>query len=114
MPVVEDCENIENIKTNPGHFLNTALFTGNVCLCGHDFTTKSPWFGKLADLNVGDEIVWETKYGIRHYSVTVNQDIDAEDWSALQPTENNQISLLTCKMGASATTRVLIQALSEN
>jgi len=110
MPVVEDGENINNIKTNPGHFVNTALFNGNCCICGHDFTDKSPWFGTLANLNVGDEIIWETIYGIRHYSVTVNQDISAEDWSALLPTDDNRITLLTCQVGQSATTRILVQA----
>jgi LPXTG-site transpeptidase (sortase) family protein len=110
--VVEDGENLENIKTVAGHFVNTALFDGNVGICGHNFTDKPPYFGKLTDVRVGDEIVWRAKFGVRRYAVTSNQHIAAEDWSALTETDDDRITLVTCLLGQSQTTRILVQAVA--
>jgi len=109
LPVVEDGENLDNIKSVAGHFINTAIYDGNVGILGHDFVDKSPWFGKLANINVGDKVVWKTKFGIRRYSVSEKQNINAEDWSYLLPTDDNRISLVTCLAGQAQTTRILVQ-----
>jgi hypothetical protein len=70
LPVAEDGENLDNIKTVAGHFINTAMFDGNVGLLGHNFTDKSPWFGKLANIQDGAVMIWKTKFGVRQYAVT--------------------------------------------
>ena len=110
LPVVENGDDLDNIKDVAGHFINTALFDGNVGLLGHNFTDKSPWFGKLADIKIGDTIIWKTKFGFRYYSVTVNKNINAEDWSGLMETGNNQITIITCLKGQADTTRIMVQA----
>ena len=110
LPVVEDGENLDHIKDVAGHFINTALFDGNVGILGHNFTDKSPWFGKLANIHTGDTVIWKTAFGIRHYSVTTKQNINAEDWSSLMETGDNRITLITCLAGNSQTTRILVQA----
>jgi len=109
LPVVEDGENLDNIKNVAGHFINTAIFDGNVGLLGHNFTDKSPWFGKLANIQNGAEIVWKTKYGIRRYSVITKQDISATDWSSLAETGDNRLTIITCLAGHSETTRIMVQ-----
>lgn len=110
LPVIEDGENLDRIKSVAGHFVNTALFDGNVGILGHNFTDKSPWFGKLATIQTGARITWRTKFGIRYYSVTVRQNINAEDWSSLMETGENKITIITCLKGQSDTTRIMVQA----
>ena len=110
LPVVEDGENLDHIKDVAGHFIHTALFDGNVGICGHNFTSKSPWFGKLANVHTGDSVIWKTKFGIRHYSVTTKQNINAEDWSSLMEPGDNRITLITCLAGEAQTHRIMVQA----
>ncbi|MDR0406269.1 MAG: sortase [Clostridiales bacterium] len=112
LPVVEDGENLNNIKTLPGHFVNTAIFDGNVGICGHDFRDKSPWFGRLGDLREGDAVVWQTKFGVRRYAVAENKHIAAEDWSGLMEFGDDRITLITCLEGYSQTTRISVTAAS--
>jgi LPXTG-site transpeptidase (sortase) family protein len=109
LPVVEDGENLDNIKNVAGHFVNTAIFDGNVGILGHNFTDKSPWFGELTKTQIGDIIVWKTKFGVRQYQVTTKQSIDAEDWSDLMETGDNRITLITCLAGQAQTMRVMVQ-----
>ena len=114
LPVVEDGENLDNIKTKVGHFINTAIFDGNVGLLGHNFTDKSPWFGKLANIQDGAVIRWKTKFGIREYTVITKQHINVEDWSSLLETGDNRITLITCLAGQSDTTRIMVQGIERN
>jgi len=110
LPVAEDGENLDNIKNVAGHFINTALFDGNVGILGHNFNDKSPWFGKLDSINEGARITWKTKFGIRHYTVTTRKTIAADDWSSLIETGDNRITLITCLAGQAQTQRILVQA----
>jgi len=114
LSVVEDGENLDNIKVLPGHFINTALFDGNVCICGHNFTDKSPWFGKLSNIQEGASITWKTKFGIRQYKVTTKQNIAADDWSFLMDTAENRMTIITCLAGQAQTHRILVQAVSSD
>lgn len=113
LPVVEDGENLDNIKTQAGHFINTALFDGNVGILGHNFRDKSPWFGKLADIQEGSTITWKTKFGVRNYKVTSRKNIAADDWSGLLETGDNRITLITCLAGQSQTHRIMVVAIEE-
>ena len=54
------------------------------------------YFGKLKDLQIGDEIIYKTKYGTRKYKVYVKTIIKDTDWSYLRNTEDNRITLITC------------------
>lgn len=54
------------------------------------------YFGKLKDLQIGDEIIYKTKYGIRKYEVNIKTVIKDTDWSYLKNTEDNKITLITC------------------
>lgn len=111
LSVVEDGEKLDNIKSLAGHFVNTPLFDGNVCISGHNFIDKSPWFGKLANIQEGAIITWKTQFGIRAYAVSVKQNIAAEDWNSLIDTDDNRITLITCLAGQSATHRIMVQAI---
>jgi sortase A len=49
-----------------GHFTNTSIWDGNVCVAAHNRGTNS-YFGQIHNLNVGDTITLTTKLGTRTY-----------------------------------------------
>ena len=51
---------------------------------------------KIKDLKLGDEIYYKTQYGTKTYEVILSTIIDETDWSYLQKTEENKITLITC------------------
>ena len=54
------------------------------------------YFGKLKELQIGDEIIYTTKYGTRKYEINIKTIIEDTDWSYLRNTEDNRITLITC------------------
>lgn len=54
------------------------------------------YFEKIKDLKLGDEIYYKTQYGTKTYEVILSTIIDETDWSYLQETEENKITLITC------------------
>ena len=47
-------------------------------------------------MKLGDEIIYKTPYGIKTYEIVLSTIIDETDWSYLQETEDNRITLITC------------------
>jgi LPXTG-site transpeptidase (sortase) family protein len=78
-----------------GHIPGTAFWNGNVCIMGHN-RGSNPQFGKIKDLKIGDVITYTTNQGTRNYTVTFNGAISATDWTMLQPTADNRLTLITC------------------
>lgn len=79
-----------------GHFENTEEWEGNVGLAAHNRGYPINYFSNLKDLEIGDEIIYKTKYGIKRYIITLTIIITDTDWSYLQETEENKITLITC------------------
>ena len=44
----------------------------------------------------GDKIIYYTNKGKREYKVVLNKIIKQTDWSYVQDTEDNRITLITC------------------
>lgn len=84
-----------------GHFENTSIWDGNVCLAGHNRGVTNH-FGKIHTLEVGDTITLTTKLGTRTYAVTSVSKISETDQSGTAATSGNQITLYTCVMNESA------------
>ena len=84
-----------------GHFEDTSIWAGNVCVAGHNRGTNC-YFGEIHTLNIGDEITLTTKLGTRTYSVTSVQKISETDTSATGSTSDNRITLFTCVRNESA------------
>ena len=84
-----------------GHFPDTSIWAGNVCVAGHNRGTNC-YFGEIHTLNIGDEITLTTKLGTRTYSVTSVQKISETDGSATGSTSDNRITLFTCVRNESA------------
>ena len=83
------------MKKGVGHIDSTSAWNGNVGLCGHN-RGANDHFGKLRNIAVGGTITYTTTLGTRTYTVTSVTKIASNDWSYLQYTSDNRITLLTC------------------
>ena len=79
-----------------GHFEETPKDIGNVCLAAHNRGYKNNYFSRLKELQEGDEIKYTYKDTEKIYIVTKHEIIRNTDWSNLEPTEENTITLITC------------------
>lgn len=78
-----------------GHFKDTSIWNGNVCLAAHNRGTND-YFGEIHELDYGDTIKLTTKKGTRTYKVYSIKKISVNDTSKLQGTAENIITLITC------------------
>ena len=79
-----------------GHFSQTSKWNGNVGLAGHNRGYLCNFFAKLKNLQIGDEIIYYTTNRKRVYKVQVNKIIEETDWSYLEATQDNRMTLITC------------------
>lgn len=85
------------ISKHVGHFENTSRWDGNIGLAAHNRgIIVESYFKNIKKLKVGDEIIYKTNEGIRRYTVVTNTIIDETDWTYLQETQDNRITLITC------------------
>lgn len=97
-PIKESVE-LSTLYETIGHFPSTRIYEGNVGLASHNSGNKGDYFKNLKNINVGDEIYYQTKYGTKRYIVEIKTIINEEDWSYLEETEDNRITLITCVKG---------------
>jgi len=97
------------MKKGVGHFPSTSAWSGNIALCGHN-RGSSYNIGSIKDLKVGDTIRYETSEGTRTYSVSYVGIIDWTDWSYLNATSDNRITIITC-LADQPSKRVCVQAI---
>ena len=88
-------EGENNLKKGVGHFTDTAVFTGNVAIAGHNRGVNS-YFGRIHNLKANDEITYTTKLGTKKYAVTSVRKINAADFFFLRETSDNRLTLITC------------------
>ena len=79
-----------------GHFDNTPYLDGNVCLAAHN---TSKFWAKLKTLKNGDKITYESFLGTREYAVDDISQIEETDWTKLENTDENMLTLITCVKG---------------
>ena len=104
-------ETAESMKKGLGHYSSTSAWDGNACFCGHNRGSKYV-IGSIKDLEQGDTITYTTVYGTRTYSVTEVKIISNTDWSYLQSTADNRITLTTC-LADHPESRVVVQAVEK-
>lgn len=80
-----------------GHFEDTSRWSGNVCLAGHNRGYQCNFFQKIKSLKIGDEIIYCTKQGKKVYQVQTNKVILETDWSYIENTKDDRITLITCE-----------------
>lgn len=99
---------LDTLEKGVGHFENSAYIDGNVCLAAHN--TNKFW-GKLHTMQNGDKITYISFLGTREYFVTNVTKIEETDWSLLENSNENLLTLITCVKG-NPTQRLCVQALS--
>ncbi len=93
-PVYEGTEE-SSILYGAGHFDWMSAWDGNVGLAGHNRGVNNN-FGEIHNLSYGDIIKYTTIYGTRTYAVESITKIYCTDFSLLDVTTDNRISLVTC------------------
>ena len=91
------------------HYSSTSAWDGNVGLAGHNRGAKYN-IGTIKNLVAGDIITYTTMYGTRTYQVTSVKTITNTDWSYLQSTADNRITITTC-LENHPESRVCVQAI---
>lgn len=79
-----------------GHFEHTAVEQGNIGLIAHNRGYPKNYFQNIKELNVGDKIYYTYQDKTRVYYVENIIVIKETDWSYLENTEDNRITLITC------------------
>lgn len=100
-----------SMKKGLGHYSSTSAWDGNACFCGHNRGSKYV-IGSIKNLERGDTITYTTIYGTRTYVVETVKVIANTDWSYLQSTADNRITITTC-LADHPESRVVVQALEK-
>ena len=90
-----DGDTFTAMKKGVGHLPSTSCWNGNIGLVGHNRGTND-YFGDLKKLEIGDEMTYTTNLGTRTYVVKYITKISDTDWSRLQYTSDNRLTLITC------------------
>lgn len=90
-----------SMKKGVAHFSDTSVWDGNVGICGHN-RGAAYVIGDIKKLEPGDEITYKTSLGSRTYEVETVTTISNSNWSYLQATTDNRITLITCVAGDSS------------
>lgn len=97
-PIRESVE-LDTLSQSIGHFPSTSIYSGNVGLASHNSGSSGDYFKNLKSIKIGSDIYYQTNYGTKRYVVETKKVISEEDWSYLQKTDDNRITLITCVAG---------------
>lgn len=92
------------LSTAVGHFKDTPIYNGNVCLAGHNSGTNKNgedigFFKRLNELEVGDQVIYHHNFGEYIYKVSEVKEIEETDFSVLEPSTIDKLTLITCVKG---------------
>lgn len=93
---IKEGSDTEVLKDYIGHIENTATYDGNVGLAAHNRGNQYSYFARINELENGDIITYQTKFFTRNYEVDNIQTILETDWSLLEDTQENKLTLITC------------------
>lgn len=63
---------------------------------GHNRGYENSYFARINELEEGDILTYKTKFYTREYRVDNIQTIFDDDWSLLENTKENKLTLITC------------------
>lgn len=84
------------LKVAIGHFSESCFWNGNVAFASHNRSQYVQYFENIHKLQPGDKIIYKTKLGTRIYAVCESITIDDTDWSVIENTNENIVTLITC------------------
>ncbi len=79
-----------------GHFEETQKLNGNIGLAAHNRGYKNNYFEKLKDLKEGEKVLYYYNGKCIEYVVKEKMIIKDTDWSYLEDTKDNRLTLITC------------------
>ena len=79
-----------------GHFEDTKIEDGNIGLAAHNRGYKNNYFERLKELKEGDKIYYHHSNYKKEYVVEKHIIIKDTDWTNLENTIENKITLITC------------------
>lgn len=93
---IKEGSSSEILKKYIGHIEETSKYDGNVGLAAHNRGNEYSYFARLNELQEGDIVTYKTKFYERQYKVDNIQVIFETDWSKLENTEENKLTMITC------------------
>ena len=79
-----------------GHFEDTKVEDGNIGLAAHNRGYKNNYFERIKELKEGDKIYYQHNNFKKEYTVEKQLIIKDTDWTKLEDTIDNTITLITC------------------
>lgn len=93
---IKDGTELSVLKTGIGHFKNTSYFSGNICFAAHNRGYNQNFFERLNEVKKGDKVEYITKYEKQEYYISGIKEINETDLTVLNPTQEDQITMITC------------------
>ena len=93
---INESTNMEVLNNFVGHFTNTPKTEGNIGLAGHNRGYAKNFFQDLNKLKIGDEIKYKYNDFEKIYLIEKIEIIKNTNWSYLESTKENKITLITC------------------
>ena len=93
---IQESVNTKVLNEFVGHFEETSRTEGNIGLAGHNRGYKNNYFEYLNKLKIGDEIKYKYNEFEGIYYVEKIETIKSTNWSYLDKSQNNRITLITC------------------
>ena len=93
---IEETTDSEILNKYVGHFEETALKDGNVGLAAHNRGYENNYFENLKNVKKGEEIKYKYYDFEKIYIIDKIEKIKSTNWSYLENTEKNKITLITC------------------
>lgn len=93
---IEEGTNKEILEDYVGHFEESQKDTGNIGLAAHNRGYKNNYFKEIKKLKEGDMIYYHYNDNTRKYLVKNNFIIEDTNWTVLNNTDENIITLITC------------------
>lgn len=93
---IEEGTSSEVMDCYVGHFSVTSKWDGNVALAAHNRGYPVNYFANLKSLKKGEIVEYHMEGKIRKYKIEVITKIQDTDWTYLENTKDNRITLITC------------------
>lgn len=93
---IEEGTSKEIMEYYIGHFEETSKWNGNIGLAAHNRGYKNNYFRDLKSLKEGDKVYYYYNGNSKEYEVISNFIIEDTNWSVLNESDEDTITLITC------------------
>lgn len=110
VPIIQETTSA-HLKAGATTYDDTKLRKGNFVLLGHNMGEKGILFSDIPTLKKGTRLNVTVGKQTASYRVTKKEVVKYTDGTALLPTKNEQLTLITCDKGTATDYRVVITAI---